>query len=65
MPGLFIGGQISALNIQKLQANNIKRVLKVNGVESSIKFSTYGIELKIIDMDDMPDFDILPHLEEA
>lgn len=65
VPGLFIGGQNSALVISKLHENKIKRVLKVNGVESSIRFSTFGIELKVMDIDDMPDFNIRPYFEEA
>ena len=65
VPGLFIGGQNSALAISKLHENNIKRILKVNGVESSIRFSNFGIDLKILDIDDMPDFNIRPYFEEA
>jgi len=40
-------------------------VLKVNGIESAFPYSKYGIDLKILDMDDMPDFDIIPFIDVA
>ena len=53
------------MNITKLQELNIKRVLKVNGIESAFPFKNYGIDLKVLDMDDMPDFDITPFIDIA
>lgn len=53
------------MNISKLKENNIKRILKVNGIDISFPFAKYGIELKILDIDDMPDFDIFPYIETA
>lgn len=34
IPNLYIGSQISILNLEKLKENNITRILKVNGIES-------------------------------
>jgi protein-tyrosine phosphatase len=62
---LFIGGQISSLNIFKLRENNIKRVLKVNGIENFMAFKDHGIDAKILAIDDLSDFDIEPFLVEA
>ncbi|CDW85488.1 dual specificity catalytic domain containing protein [Stylonychia lemnae] len=65
IPNLYLGGQISAMNVTKLQEQNIKRVLKVNGIESAFPFKNYGIELRVLDMDDMPDFDMIPFIDTA
>ena len=53
------------MNVSRLKELNITRVLKVNGIESAFPFKNYGIELKVMDIDDMPDFDIEPFFEDA
>jgi len=66
IPHLYIGGQISSLNLPKLQAEGIKHVLRVNGIsQNMINYDKHGIAFKLLDIDDMPDFDILPFIEEA
>jgi hypothetical protein len=66
IPHLYIGGQISSLNPFKLQEHNIKLVLRVNGIaQNMIAYDKLGIDFKLMDIDDMPDFDILPLFEES
>ena len=65
IPNLFIGGQVSAINLEKLKENKIKKILKVNGIETLYNYKMWDIQSKIIDIDDMPDFDISPYVDEA
>eukprot|EP00347_Sterkiella_histriomuscorum_P017530 403348987 len=65
IPNLYIGGQVSSMNLQKLKQLNITRVLKVNGIQNTFPFAKYGVEIKVMDIDDMPDFDITPYFQEA
>lgn len=53
------------MNLVKLRNDNIKRILKVNGIESMLKYSSYDINVKVLPIEDMPDFKIDPFIEEA
>lgn len=64
-PNLYIGGQISTLNLNKLKQHNIKRILKVNGVETFLNYAHAGIKVQITSIDDMPEQDLEPYLEET
>ena len=47
------------LQIEKLKQSGITQILKVNeGTRTSLIPSKYGINLKCIEMEDMPDYDI-------
>jgi dual specificity MAP kinase phosphatase len=66
IPGLYLGSQISSLNTFKLEEHNIKLVLRVNGIaQNMIAYEKHGIDFKMMDIDDMPDFDIEPLFEES
>jgi len=54
------------LSLSAIQASNIKGILKANGIDSHRQiFERNGIEVRVLDIEDFPDFDILPHLKEA
>lgn len=41
-------------------------MLRVNGIaQNMINYDKHGIAFKLLDIDDMPDFDILPFIDEA
>lgn len=66
IPNLYIGGQISSLNLTKLNALNIKRVLRVNGItQNMLSYDKHGIDHRILDIDDMPDFQIDKFFDES
>ena len=66
IPNLYIGSQISSLNLNRLVEANIKAVYRVNGITQNLmNYEKHGIDLKVLDLDDMPDFPIEKHFEEA
>ncbi len=63
---LYIGGQISSMNLPKLLENNIKLVMRVNGInQNMMPYDKHGIDFKLLDIDDMPDYPIERHFEES
>ena len=47
IPGLFIGPQVSAMKLEKMRANKITQVLKVNDtVKGFFPFEKMGIKIK-------------------
>lgn len=57
--GLFIGPQTSMMQIEKLKANGITQILKVNEATRALfPMKRYGIDVKQIAMEDNKDYEI-------
>ena len=55
---MLIGNQIASMRVQKLVDEGITQVLKVNGIKSMMPYAQYGIEERVVDMEDSPDYTI-------